>query len=62
MALIVIDMGFVHDYAYQDCDYRIRTTFGRSVLLLQAAHKIASVVQSTPAIKLVRQCKPASSK
>ena len=57
-------MGFVHEYTYQDCEYRIRTmntkyaryTFGRSVLLLQAAHKIALVVLSTSVIMLVRQC------
>jgi len=60
-------IGFVHEYTYRDCEYRIRTmntkhaqctcyTFGRSVLLLQAAQKIASVVLSTSVIKLVRQC------
>jgi len=60
-------VGFVDEYVYQDCEYRIRImntkhaqsthyTFGRSVLLLQAAHKIASVVLTTSVIKLVRQC------
>ena len=47
-------MSFVHECIHKDYEYRIRTkntkhaqgtcyTFGRSVLLLQAAHKIASV-------------------
>jgi len=58
-------MGFVDEYIYQDYEYRIRTmntkhtlctcyTFGRSVLLLQAAHKFASVVLTTSVIKSVR--------
>jgi len=46
---------FTHEYIYEDCEYRIRTeyTFGRSVLSLQAAHKICL---STSVIKLLRQC------
>ena len=59
-------MVFVYEYTYQDCEHRIKTMntqhaqctcykHGRSVPLLQAAHKIASVVLSTSVIKLIGQ-------